>query len=465
MNKLKIKPIQIPRVFGKRRSCLYDILATIATYNKIEYKYCFIDELRFEFNYQLYEKECFLGNAIKITENKVFSNFEKYSGYKLIHCYFDKFQDELNYIINSLAINQPAIVHFDAFYLPWDPFFGKMHNDHCVLITGLDLLYGKVNILDPYFNTNNEIDLKSIENASSFFIYFEKSGNVKTIPCLTDFICEGYADYFSYQPNIYKNIVFFSKQLRYSFDMEREFKNNSIFDQNDLFVNLSEIVLRLGLFFDSIEYFYNIQKNQNLLNINKERKCKHIVCDWVAWKDVGMAVDYHTNQDTTFKAIKNDEAISIVDKSLSSSLCRVFGGKINYESDMIQILPNFDISLSNNVYSKILQSINLLKNETQKNLEELKAKIDNIYIELLNLNSSCNLDLVNIISKCWAHSLGIKKLDIKNDFLNCGGDSIAALTVVNDISNYLNIELSLNDFMSNSTVESLSHFIAKKYNI
>jgi phthiocerol/phenolphthiocerol synthesis type-I polyketide synthase B len=188
---------------------------------------------------------------------------------------------------------------------------------------------------------------------------------------------------------------------------------------------------------------------------------RHITCDWVAWKEVGMAVDYHTNQDTTFKAISTEDAINIIDKSLQLNQPRVFGGQINYDSDLIRILPSFDIILSDIIKNKIELSLRSSEEKIKNNYLILKEKIDKIDVNLKNIDNCENKDLTLLIAKCWSHSLGFTEFDINDDFLDCGGDSIAALSVVNDISIYIGKELSLSSFMSNSTIASLAIYVEK----
>ena len=194
---------------------------------------------------------------------------------------------------------------------------------------------------------------------------------------------------------------------------------------------------------------------------NGNSKIKKVTCDWVAWKEVGMAVDYNTNMDTTFKAITNEEGISVIDNALRSRKSRVFGGKINYDSDIIQILPDFQITLSEGIKDKIAATLRKFKDQSTQKYLEHKSFIDSIDVDVTN-DKAENHDMLMVIAKCWSNCLGFSEYDADVDFLEYGGDSISALSIVSDISSYIGKEISLASFMSNSTINKLANFISKE---
>ena len=202
-------------------------------------------------------------------------------------------------------------------------------------------------------------------------------------------------------------------------------------------------------------YLDTISQNQ------KDKNIKKVTCDWVAWKEVGMAVDYNTNMDTTFKAITNEEGISVIDNALRSRKARVFGGRINYDSDVIQILPDFQISLSDGIKEKITATLRKFKDQSTQKYLEHKKFIDSIDVDVSNGNAD-DKDLLLVVAKCWSNCLGFSEYDADVDFLDYGGDSISALSIVSDLSSYIGKEISLASFMSNSTINKLTNFIMRE---
>ncbi|QKS44540.1 hypothetical protein HUB94_09040 [Paenibacillus cellulosilyticus] len=51
----------------------------------------------------------------------------------------------------------PVLAWFDSYYNSWDPLFGKEHNNHMCLITGMDIQNQTFTICDPYFGKQNEV--------------------------------------------------------------------------------------------------------------------------------------------------------------------------------------------------------------------------------------------------------------------------------------------------------------------
>ncbi|GMK37509.1 hypothetical protein PCCS19_05630 [Paenibacillus sp. CCS19] len=67
----------------------------------------------------------------------------------------------------NLEQNLPIIARFDSYYNPWDQLFGKEHNDHSCLITGMDLQARTFTICDPYFGKQNEwVPIEVIKQAA-----------------------------------------------------------------------------------------------------------------------------------------------------------------------------------------------------------------------------------------------------------------------------------------------------------
>ena len=174
MDCLDIRIIQINRIFGRRESCLFDIFATLANYNSLDYLFCFSHEFDFKISYKNIEEGKTIGESIKQNDSNCFDLFFKAYGYKIKYCYIKKIDEEIKFIKESLNLKQPCIVHFDSFYNTVDPLYNKVHNNHCLIVVGIT--NSGIYTVDPYFNTKSFIPLKLLKKASSFYIYFEKEG-------------------------------------------------------------------------------------------------------------------------------------------------------------------------------------------------------------------------------------------------------------------------------------------------
>ena len=61
-------------------------------------------------------------------------------GLKLHKKTVKSWKEHREFLRNSVDRGVPVIVHFDCYYLAWDPFYRKEHNNHTLLIAGYDEL-------------------------------------------------------------------------------------------------------------------------------------------------------------------------------------------------------------------------------------------------------------------------------------------------------------------------------------
>jgi hypothetical protein len=349
-NNIDIKPVQINRIFGRRKSCLYDILATLSKYNNIEYRYAFAHEFNFQFNYSMFENTALIGKSIEQKYSDGFDLFEKYTGYHLTYCYITDFNEEVKFIKEMLSIKQPAIIHFDAFYLPWDPFFGKIHNNHAVLVVGFEEEKSSVYITDPYFNIKKmKISLDTIQKASKFFIYFKNTEKISNLSSNKDLLLEYIHNdcFISYPSKIFQNLIFLANQFKFNFIAKKEFSFNSILDQNDIFINISDIILRIGLFYISIDFIYSKDESPYLQDVLEQ--LKKIISAWNEILSL-IAKEYFNNNDNSFIITQN----IIIMANYYESVLRNIKFYINTEDRKINNINNNNKVLKDFSMDKVL---------------------------------------------------------------------------------------------------------------
>lgn len=270
MKKLDIEIQQINRIAGRRQSCLFDVLKTIAGYLKISLDYIYINEFEFLFDCGKYNSSGLIGESIQQTVDQSLENLKSLYGYELVYNYFNSFDEELSYVKECLSKDFPAVIHFDSFYLPWDPFYNRVHNKHLFLITGID--EKNMCIVDPYFNKQNEqLSIESIKQASNFYIYFEKKETQPVVLDIKKLLRENYQKKDFTPSKNYLNLELFSQAYLTGFSKEKEFVEK-VFDQNLIFRNLSDCVLKNGLFLELIESQIQKGSDENLVSIKEELK-------------------------------------------------------------------------------------------------------------------------------------------------------------------------------------------------
>lgn len=179
---------------------------------------------------------------------------------------------------------------------------------------------------------------------------------------------------------------------------------------------------------------------------------------WCAWKEIGMAVEYNTNQDVTFKAIPTKQGLECLYDILLHELSNVFVGEINYTSPIIHVLQQLGLRMSADIEDKILlrsKNVNKILNNEQQVMKDklatvctLKGRADNIYT-----------DMEKALSQAWSDALGYPEIDIHDDFLQLGGESITAISVVTNINDNLGVKIDVATMLEKSTIKNIARYL------
>ena len=71
-------------------------------------------------------------------------------------------------------------------------------------------------------------------------------------------------------------------------------------------------------------------------------------------------------------------------------------------------------------------------------------------------------DIEKQLAQLWINVLNCEKVEKKNNFFCSGGDSMLAVTLLNDIFSTFNIKISLEELLVNSTFGDLAALIFQK---
>ncbi|MCW6005993.1 SDR family NAD(P)-dependent oxidoreductase [Micromonospora sp. CPCC 205371] len=198
----------------------------------------------------------------------------------------------------------------------------------------------------------------------------------------------------------------------------------------------------------------------NLARANADPRCHVLSLDWVAWKEIGMAVEYGTNTDTTFKAIPTAQGLSILDAGLRSDRSRVFAGEVHYEGDIVNLLSTYDIALSDPIAEKISDAVAARAEQQARAAERIREAIEALEVELTGRPDGDYSEFEVGIARCWAEAFGFPTVDVNADFFDLGGDSIMAISLVTNIGTYLGVQLDAADLLVERTVAGLAAHLA-----
>ncbi|WP_258166291.1 SDR family NAD(P)-dependent oxidoreductase [Paenibacillus sp. PCH8] len=179
-----------------------------------------------------------------------------------------------------------------------------------------------------------------------------------------------------------------------------------------------------------------------------------LTINWVAWKETGMAKDFGVNDDMVFKSILTDSALSAFDQAFQREVDRSIIGELNYDSEYMAYVDDMSMMMSKEVYSTIQEkSAHVIAEVKMKQATMIKE------ITLHGRNDGQYTEMEQTLSRIWSLHLGIKELDLYDDFYEYGGDSIIGLKMASDIYRETGIQVNPSDVLQYPTVWGLAAYL------
>ncbi|GHJ41577.1 type I polyketide synthase [Streptomyces sp. TS71-3] len=188
-----------------------------------------------------------------------------------------------------------------------------------------------------------------------------------------------------------------------------------------------------------------------------------ISIDWVAWREVGMAVAAGVGGDLAFRSLRTRAGLDLVDAALRGDRAGFFAGEVNYTSELMSVLPSYNLALSADVQGKIDKGMEALAERTEQVNTRLREAVESTEVRLTGRLDGVYTDGELMVGRCLAHALGHPTIDVRADFRDLGADSIMAMTIGNNISACLGRPFDTIDLMSERTVVAVSRLIEDKY--
>ncbi len=228
-------------------------------------------------------------------------------------------------------------------------------------------------------------------------------------------------------------------------------------DPVDFFILFSSIVALAGgvgqsdytaanSFLDAFSFYRN-KKGKRTLSIN-----------WTGWKETGMAVDYGVDFNGVFKGISTDDAIKTFDEVVNKKVNRAIIAEPNYHNIIFENEANFPLKLSEEMRfaaKKVREKVDKSKGK------EAKSWINNVKLKGKPDGSYTKTELK--VGQIWGEVLGIDEIDIHEDFIGLGGNSLLALKLEAEMGKE-NLEIEYADISWYPTISELSKFVDEKQN-
>ncbi|WP_285509665.1 SDR family NAD(P)-dependent oxidoreductase [Actinokineospora sp. NBRC 105648] len=184
----------------------------------------------------------------------------------------------------------------------------------------------------------------------------------------------------------------------------------------------------------------------------------HVVAlDWVAWKEIGMAVDHGTNGDTMFKALPTAIGLRVLDAALRSDRPRLFAGELNYRGELIHLLRSYDVTLSPDIDAKVERQMRALEDRLREASAKIKSTVAAVEVELAGRDGFSDTEWS--VGRCLALAFGFPELDVEADFFDLGGDSIMAASVASTIAVCHGVSYDVADLLADRTITEIAYHL------
>lgn len=197
----------------------------------------------------------------------------------------------------------------------------------------------------------------------------------------------------------------------------------------------------------------------NIASAQNDDNCRVLSLDWVAWKQIGMAVEYGTNGDTIFKSLDTVSALQALDAGIRSRHSRIFVGEINYEGDLVNLLQSYAIKLSPGIAAKVENAVGMSEERLRRAAEKIKRNIEETPVSITGRPDNDYSMIETTVARCMAHAFGCESLGVDDDFFAMGGDSVMAVSVAVNIATCLGVPFDVADLLSNRTVSEIAYHI------
>ncbi|PQP85020.1 hypothetical protein C0Q44_11135 [Paenibacillus sp. PCH8] len=177
-----------------------------------------------------------------------------------------------------------------------------------------------------------------------------------------------------------------------------------------------------------------------------------LTLNWNTWRDTGMGVRYGINVDGVFSAIPTDKGIMWLERALGMTMNRVIVGEINRESEMLGMMSQVAVRLSEDLLSLASENTALAESENKTSYAEVT--LDG------RTSEGVYSDAEDLIAKIFGSVLGFSEINIYDSFFELGGDSIMLGQMHELLERHFPNKVKLVDLFEYTTVDKLSSYIA-----
>ncbi|WP_068773782.1 BtrH N-terminal domain-containing protein [Paenibacillus sp. FJAT-26967] len=157
-----VQTLHLTPNYDAQLTCEEGMIASICNWLQIDYQMLFIDSWGFHFNAPTGPEKIKLGDRIShstLGDEKYIQcvDYMKiHHGLQIDYEVFLTLEQMLTSVRQELECSRPLAVLTDSYWCPWIPSFQKQHDDHFLIIVGVDETSGHFLCIDPMFSKKVE---------------------------------------------------------------------------------------------------------------------------------------------------------------------------------------------------------------------------------------------------------------------------------------------------------------------
>lgn len=189
-----------------------------------------------------------------------------------------------------------------------------------------------------------------------------------------------------------------------------------------------------------------------------------LTINWPPWKETGMANDHGFTINTLFKAIMTDDAVRGFGYILDKDISRVFNGDINFDNNTKDRLKLFPARISEGIIRR-MENYGYFKDFGKKSGIERLSFDESLEVKLTGRADGNYNHVEKKLGSIYKDILRLNEINIHESFFELGGDSFKAASLIAIIRKEFNVDASIREMLSFSSIEAMAKCIKDKEKI
>lgn len=245
-------------------SCVDDVLATVANYYHLDYRFSYARAWRFQ--YTPWTNDCITKMGERINTNDVeyrYPFLEECHGIRIVKHTGLSLEQIISLAEEELKLNRPCAIHMDSYYLPWDFGYQQMHTNHVCI--PLEIGKETITLMDPYnYREKMELSRVHLKESTHFCLTFEihpVAQDYSPVKTMQEVLKEMLGE-----QNVFDQMRQFALDLKEHLNLKEEFADTQgNFHWSKLHLNLTELAFGRSFARQAVLYLAKVTESNKLI--------------------------------------------------------------------------------------------------------------------------------------------------------------------------------------------------------